>query len=169
MPQFRPLIPSLFLASMLALCSLPALAEMSCGPLDGRGYFREYRGERMEQRQKDLHEKLKLSVEQEVGWKKLIDSERSGPWAKMGRTEDWAKLTTPERAEKMQERMTAQQTAMAEHLVVLKEFYATLTPAQKKIFDDFHAGPRRGMRGKPAPQSGPQPAPLPPRAAVGQS
>jgi Spy/CpxP family protein refolding chaperone len=169
MPQFRPLIPSLFVASILALCSIPALAEMSCGPLDGHGYFHAHRAERMEQRQKILHEKLKLSAEQEAGWKKLIDSERSGPWATTTKRDDWAKLTTPERAEKMQERMTAQQAAMAEHLVVLKEFYATLTPAQKKTFDDFHVGPRRGMRGKPAPQSGPQPAPLPPRAAVGQS
>jgi Spy/CpxP family protein refolding chaperone len=33
--------------------------------------------------------------------------------------------------------------------VVLKEFYAVLTPEQKKIFDDSHSGMRRGgMRGK---------------------
>jgi hypothetical protein len=41
---------------------------------------------------------------------------------------------------------------MLEHVVALKEFYAVLTPEQKKILDDFHAVPQRGKHGKPGPR-----------------
>jgi protein CpxP len=69
-----------------------------------------------------------------------------------GKPEDWAKLTTPERADKMMERMREHQSRMFEHLVALKDFYAVLTPEQKKTFDDFHSAPRPGMRAKPGPR-----------------
>ena len=77
--------------------------------------------------------------------------------------EEWAKLTTPERADKMVERMREQQSRMFEHVAALKEFYAVLTPEQKKTFDDFHSSmrPGSGMRGKPGPRSMERASPRP--------
>ena len=63
---------------------------------------------------------------------------------------EWAKLTTPERADKMLERSKAHQAQQAEHVAALKEFYAVLTAEQKKVFDDFHANMQGGMRAKSA-------------------
>ena len=143
----RHLIQSLLLASTLGAVAIPALADAPCGPMGG---YREHRAERMEQHHKKDHDALKLTPEQDVAWKKLVESEHPMmSQREAGKAEDWAKLTTPERAEKMLERMKTHETAMASHIVVLKEFYAVLTPEQKKIFDDSHSGMRRGgMRGK---------------------
>jgi Spy/CpxP family protein refolding chaperone len=44
--------------------------------------------------------------------------------------------------------MKEHQAHQTEHVAALKEFYAVLTPDQKKVFDDFHSGPRNGGRGK---------------------
>ncbi len=145
----RHLIQSLLVASTLGAVAIPALADAPCGRMgDGSGY-REHRAEHMEQHHKKVHDALKLTPEQDVAWKKLVDSEHPMHKPEAGKAEDWAKLTTPERAEKMLERMKTHEAAMASHIVVLKEFYAVLTPEQKKIFDDSHRGTRRGgMRGK---------------------
>ncbi|HOY02955.1 MAG TPA: Spy/CpxP family protein refolding chaperone [Zoogloea sp.] len=148
MKRFRRIAPAATLIALLGLSSLPALADMPCGPM-GKG-MGEQRAERMEQHHHKLHEALKLNAEQEVAWKKLIASEH--PMGK-GRRDaakagDAATLSTPERAERMLEHMKAQQAAMAEHIVVLKAFYGQLSPEQQKIFDDAHRGGRRGMRGK---------------------
>ncbi|MBN8284878.1 Spy/CpxP family protein refolding chaperone [Zoogloea sp.] len=148
MTRFHHAFPALALSLLLGVAAMPALADMPCGPMGGG--MREHRAERMEQHHRKLHEALKLNPEQEVAWKKLIESEH--PMGK-GRRDaanagDAASLTTPERAERMLEHMKAHQAAMADHIVVLKAFYAQLSPEQQKIFDDAHRGGRRGMRGK---------------------
>ena len=117
------------------------------------GDFWEHRVERMAQQHKKLRDALKLTPDQDSAWKKLMGSEHPMARAKSGKPDDWAKLTTPERADKMLERMNEHQPLMAEHVVALKDLYAVLTPEQKKTFDDFHSGPRRGMRAKPGPRS----------------
>jgi periplasmic protein CpxP/Spy len=145
----RHLVQSLLLASTLGAMAIPAFADMPCGPMGGAGGYREHRAEHIEQHHKKVHDALKLTAEQDVAWKKLVESERPmmGP-RDASMAEDWAKLTTPERAEKMLERMKTHEAAMSSHIVLLKEFYAVLTPEQKKIFDDSHNGMRRGgMRG----------------------
>lgn len=148
MKRFRRIAPAATLIALLGLSSLPALADMPCGPMGGG--MRGQGAERMEQHHRKLHDALKLNAEQEAAWKKLIASEH--PMGK-GRRDaakagDAATLSTPERAERMLEHMKAQQAAMAEHIVVLKAFYGQLSPEQQKIFDDAHRGGRRGMRGK---------------------
>ena len=46
--------------------------------------------------------------------------------------------------ERMQAMMRARDARMSEHVSALKEFYAVLTPEQKKIFDsEFGHGTRR--------------------------
>jgi Spy/CpxP family protein refolding chaperone len=118
------------------------------GGMGGMGGARwEHRADRMAQHHKMLHEALKLTPEQEGPWKKLMDSEHPMMKGPAGTPGDWAKLTAPERADMMLERMKAHQTQMTEHVAALKEFYGALTPEQQKTFDQFHAGQKGGMRG----------------------
>ena len=101
--------------------------------------------ERMEkqhaQHQAALHAKLKLTAPQETAWKKFTASEPL--FAKMDRPDpaEMEKLNAPQRLEKMLEHMRTMETKLAEHLAALKEFYAVLTPAQQKIFDQHMPNP----------------------------
>jgi protein CpxP len=108
-------------------------------------------GGRMARHLAALHDKLKLSTEQEPAWTAFVAAATpSAPAARPDRAA-FAKLTAPERLEKWitlsQERIAKQQNI----LTTLKTFHAGLTPEQKKIFDDnvpggMHAG-KRGMGG----------------------
>lgn len=147
MTVYRTLLSSVLFASAMGLGAVSsAFAHEECGPLGEGG---RHRAERMEQHHQKLHAALRLMPEQEGAWKKLMASEHPMAAAEPSNREDWAKLTTPERAEKMLERMKVHQARMTEHVAALKEFYAVLTPEQQKTFDDFHAGRQDGMRGKP--------------------
>lgn len=158
------LLAGLMLASGLIAASLPAAAEPGCGPMGGDRW--EHMGQRMQQRQQSLHDTLKLTPEQEGAWKKYTESM---PWtAAKGEPrpgpDDWARLTAPERAERMLDLSKQRQERMAEHVAALKSFYAVLSPEQKKAFDEHHAGPRHGhrhgpRRGPAAPGANPPPAP----------
>lgn len=161
MTGYRTLVSSMLLASTLGLGAVSlAYANPECGPM---GQMGKRRAERMQQHHQQLHDALKLTPEQEGAWKKLMASEHPMEPAEASKPEDWAKLTTPERAERMLERMKAHQAQMTEHVAALKDFYAVLTPEQQKTFDDFHAGPRGGMRGKQNPRaSGAQTTPSKP-------
>lgn len=145
----RNVLASLLVISGLS-AALPTLAEpANCGPMDGWGRFHEQRMERIEQHQKKLHDALKLKPDQEGAWQKFTESMRNPARPERGNREEWAKLTTPERAEKMLDHAKQRQERMAEHVAALKTFYAVLTPEQKKIFDEQHLGPRGGRRGPP--------------------
>lgn len=144
----RTLVCSALLASGLGFVAVPAFAEpQGCGPLDGRGEFREHRAEHMQKHQRKLHAALKLTPEQEGAWKKLTDAGQPVPGADATKPEDRA-LTTPERADRMLERMKEHQSRQVEHVAALKEFYAVLSTEQKKTFDDFHSARHAAMRGK---------------------
>jgi protein CpxP len=151
MINYRRFVSSVLLVSSLGFLSPSAVAApKDCGPTGMRGEFWEHRGERMAQHQQKLHDALNLTPDQEGAWKKLMDSERPMARPEPGKAEEWAKLTTPERADRMLARLQEQQSRMTAHVAALKDFYAVLTPEQKKTFDDFHAAPRAGMRAKPA-------------------
>ncbi|NTV70258.1 MAG: Spy/CpxP family protein refolding chaperone [Azonexaceae bacterium] len=150
MTSYRSIFSAILLASSLAGFAAPVVAApYECGVKGDRGNYFEHRGERMERHHKRLLEALKLSPEQEVAWKKFVASDGT---MRMDRgamkSDDWAKLTSPERAERMLELLKERQTRMGEHVAALKEFYAVLTPEQKATFDKFHSGPRQGMHGK---------------------
>lgn len=162
MQNRRNLITSLLLAAGVATLATPAMAHRgdcssmgmgSMGPM-GMGdweQFHEQRTERMQQRQKQLHDALKLTPDQEGAWKKFTESMQPPARPERGEPGEWAKLTTPERADKMLEWSKKRQDRMTEHVAALKSFYGVLTPEQQKTFDDFHAGPRGGRRGPPQP------------------
>lgn len=158
-----------FLTRLLLVSGLAgaahALAEPgNCGPMGGWEQFHEQRQGRIEQHQKRLHDALKLTSDQEGAWQKFTESMRNTARPERANRDDWAKLTTPERAEKMLDLAKQRQERMVEHVAALKTFYAVLTPEQKKIFDEQHAGPRPGRRGPPTGDGAGVTPPSPPAA-----
>lgn len=99
--------------------------------------------ERMEKRQAELHTKLKLTPNQEAAWKSFTASMAPAGHGKRPDRAEMEKLTAPERMEKMLERSTQRQDAMASRLEAVKKFYAQLTPEQQKVFNDEFAKPHR--------------------------
>ena len=148
--HYRRLAKTLiFVSGLGAFVAAPAFAEMSCNEMNGRGNQHERHAKQIDQHHKALREALNLTSAQEPGWQRLLDSEHPKAAANAGQPIDWSKLTAPERAEKMLELSKIRQEQMAEHVAALKTFYASLTPAQQKAFEDAHAAPRSamGMRG----------------------
>jgi len=151
-------LTALLLGASAALMSAPSFAYrgdcMGAGPMsgwqaDGRT------GDRMKMHQQRLHDALKLTPQQEPAWAKFQESQ---PFASMANRPDpaeMAKLTAPERADKMLERQKLHQEAMSKHVVAMKDFYAQLTPEQKKTFDEQTQMGKRGMRGGRGPGAGP--------------
>lgn len=105
----------------------------------------------MAERQAALKTELKLTPEQEPAWNAFMA--RTQPQARpvrQGSREDWSKLTTPQRLDKMQALKAERDTAMAKRVDAIKSFYATLNADQQKVFDSKHlsgfqrAGMHRG-------------------------
>ena len=158
MTSIRTLFSSVLVASSLGLIATPSVAAApKCGPPGEHGDFMGHHTKSMERHHAKLHDALKLTPDQEGVWKAMLDAE---PPMASQKNEDWAKLTTPERAENMLERMREHQALLTEHVVAIKAFYSVLTPEQKKVFDDFHSGPHPGMHGKSVPR--PAKAPVKP-------
>jgi periplasmic protein CpxP/Spy len=117
------------------------------------------RAERMAQRQKmmaerqaKLKETLKITAEQEPAWNAFVARTTPQPPAMQpGQTpEDWSKLTTPQRLDKMQALRAERDAEMTKRIDATKSFYAALTPEQQKVFDAQGHGrfQRTGMRGE---------------------
>lgn len=111
-----------------------------------------------DQRHAALKAQLKLTPEQEAAWTTF--STQAGPVGKMmpARTDtiEMAKLTTPERLDKMKtfhaEHIAQMTAAMEKRADAVKTFYAVLTPEQQKVFDTntmqgrgMNRGARAGM------------------------
>ena len=114
----------------------------------------EHSLDRMAQDNMNLHEAMKITPDQEGPWKRMTDSRHPMTKANPGTPQndgDHIRLTAPERAEKRLEHMQADQTNLAKHVIAIKDLYAVLNDDQKAIYNDYHAGPRGSMRGKPGP------------------
>lgn len=103
---------------------------------------------KMAERQAQLKTELKLTPAQEPAWNAFVA--RTQPQARpapQAPREDWSKLTTPERLDKMQTMKTERDARMAQRTEAIKSFYAALDTSQKKVFDDKYrlGGPRAGM------------------------
>ncbi len=83
-----------------------------------------------------LHDKLKLTAQQEPAWKKFTAQTAVPQASARPDRVEMEKLNAPQRMEKGLEHMKAMEARMADHLAALKEFYAVLTPDQQKIFDE---------------------------------
>jgi hypothetical protein len=83
-----------------------------------------------------LHDKLKLTAQQETAWKKFAANKPVLDKANRPDPAEIQKLNAPQRLEKHLDQLRASETRLTEHLAALKEFYAVLTPEQQKIFDE---------------------------------
>jgi len=124
----------------------------------GKGDMSQRHAQRMErmqqyhaERQAKLKAELKLTAAQEPAWNAFVARTAHEPYAmKAGAREDWSKLTTPERLDKMQALKAERDAQMAKRIDATKSFYAALTPEQQKVFDtQAHGGMQRaGMKGE---------------------
>jgi len=104
---------------------------------------RAKRFERMQQlraqRMAALKDKLKLSPGQEGAWNSFAEAQQppARPAAGQPRPDraEMAKLSTPERLDRMQARQAARSAMFAKRADATRTFYATLSPEQQKTFD----------------------------------
>lgn len=96
----------------------------------------------LDQRNAALKGQLNLTAEQEPAWNAYVEAQKSAmSMANHQRPDpaELAKLSTPERLDKMQalraQRMGEMTVAMDKRLEATKTLYAALTPTQQKIFD----------------------------------
>ncbi|MCM2297400.1 Spy/CpxP family protein refolding chaperone [Rhodoferax sp.] len=166
------LVAGLMLAAGLAYSQAPG-GGVPCDTMGPHGYMQGYgmshRGigrmdparipALMDKRHAALKVQLKLSAAQEPAWTAFVDSHKptAAMTGLMATMPDLAKLTTPERIDKMKElraqHLGEMSAAMDKRGEATKAFYAVLTPDQQKVFDaqvmmgQRHGhGPRGGMR-----------------------
>lgn len=111
---------------------------------------RAKRAEHMAKRQAALHDALKLSAAQEPAWNSFVAAHKPGEHMQRPDRAQWAALPAPQRMEQMIELHKQRTARMEARLAALNTFYATLSPEQKKVFDQQtmrHHGGRHGMRG----------------------
>lgn len=154
----------LMLAGLLAALGLAAGAQTPApspqpGPGPGRMMAREGHGdadparmqqhmarmqEHMAKRMAAFKQKLQLSPVQEGAWTSYVAALKpSGTFKRHDRAE-FAQLPTPERIDRMRALRAERISEMDRRADATKTFYATLSPQQKKVFDDSTA--RRGER-----------------------
>ena len=147
-------LPALALCAVLAGAAAVQAQDASAPPPAGapgghhgwdpaqfRARMEAHRAERL----KALHDVLGIRPEQESAFQAWADSmklpqrpEGAGPQHQPG---EFAGLTTPERldrmAQRMQERTARRQAAFARRAAATKTFYAALNPSQQKAFDSL--------------------------------
>ncbi|MDE2615406.1 MAG: Spy/CpxP family protein refolding chaperone [Burkholderiales bacterium] len=157
--NFKPVV----LAAVLATSALAALAQSGPGPTAGSGvgpgvhqsdgerhaHRQDRMKEHMAKRAADLKAKLKLSAEQESNWNAFLAAMKPPTHASMPKREDMAKLSTPERLDKMNEMRKQRDAAFEQRDAATRTFYNSLNAEQKKVFDEntarlHHHGPHRG-------------------------
>ena len=84
--------------------------------------------------------KLKITAAQEGAWTTFAASMQPPPHPMMGKDRaamraDFARLTTPERIDKMRAMRSERAERMDKRADATKTFYAVLTPEQQKVFD----------------------------------
>jgi hypothetical protein len=160
--------PSLRLARLAGLVLPLALAGASFaqdaaapppppGAADAGAQHHQWDPAQMRARMADhLRTVLQLQPSQDAALNTYLDAmkppggmrDRSGDHGGADRGE-MQHLTTPERLDRMAQRMDAQRTRMLGMIAATRQFYAQLTPSQQKAFDDLapmmmhHGG--RGM------------------------
>jgi hypothetical protein len=107
---------------------------------------------RRDRRLQVLHDALGLRSDQETAWQAFVadsrtardDRERGRPTGSQAE-EARAPLTTPERLDRMSQRLAALQARLARRAVAVKRFYADLDARQQKTFDALFAMGARGF------------------------
>ena len=119
---------------------------------------------RIAKREAELHTQLKLNPSQEAAWNAYIAKmQPEAPPQRPSRAEI-DKLSVPERMQKRLDMMKQHEDKMAQRVAATRDFYATLSPEQQKVFNDAfhrrphhrhgeHRGEHRGEPGGQQPQS----------------
>jgi periplasmic protein CpxP/Spy len=152
MTTFRKRILVGLVATALGAASVAAYAERDCGPMGGgqasfgeHGRSSESMKKHFDKRQAQVHDKLKLNTNQEAAWNAYIAKIKPADVPKRPDRAEIDKLPTPERMDRMLGFMKEGEKRMADRAAATKEFYAVLTPEQRKIFDEeFSSGMGRG-------------------------
>lgn len=151
MKKSANLILALLAAAGFAAASSAHAMGPGCHPMDGGMMFQgsPTSGKAAEFREKRLaalHDKLKLSAEQEAAWKTYGEKMQAALPQNRPDREEIRKLSTPERLDKMLALMKEGEKHMEARAAAVKEFYAVLTPEQRKLFDEQMAKHGRRFR-----------------------
>jgi hypothetical protein len=133
------------LIGLALLTPVAAIAESGEAKSESGAYSQGSAGSRAERRERfmeerlaELRNELKLTQAQEADWntwsakiKEIKEKKQSRP-----DREAMKNLPAPERLEKMIELHKAKTAYLEEALAATKTFYATLTPEQRKVFDE---------------------------------
>ena len=125
-----------------------AIAQTAAAPEGRHGHAatQEQRmakwGEHFAKRQANLHAALQLTPAQEPAWAAYQAAIKPAPMAAHGDRAAMATMSAPARMEKMIAMAKQHTAAMESKLAALNTFYATLTPAQNKAFDEDTRGGR---------------------------
>lgn len=127
-------------AGAFALPAADNAGKTDCAAMHGK-HGHQNKAEHMEQRAKHmtaLKTKLNLTAQQETAWN-AFTATRQGQMRPMGDRQtmkaEFAKMTTPQRMDKMLEMSEMRRAKMVERAQATKAFYAQLTPAQQAVFD----------------------------------
>ena len=133
------------LVAALAGIAAPSFAQPApgAGPVAEqaqrpRAMTPEQRQQFMAKRMEAFKQKLQLTPAQEPAWTSFVQSMQPGPRANHARLDmqGMDKLTTPERIDRMRAMHAQRGAEMERRGEAVKAFYAQLTPAQQKTFDD---------------------------------
>lgn len=107
--------------------------------------------ERHQHRQQVLHDALGLRADQEGAWQAFLASSRRPEGERGMRRHDGdgerAELSTPQKLDRMQQRMAERQQRFAQRADAIKRFYAALDGRQQKTFDALIMARGGGMGG----------------------
>jgi periplasmic protein CpxP/Spy len=167
----RARLKPVLLASLLAVGASAAFAQAAppaapgatqAQPQAHRGMRHDQRDpakmqQHMAKREADLKAKLKIEPSQEAAWTSFTTAMKPpADWAARRDTmrAEMQKLTTPERIDRMKAMRAQRDAEMDKRAQATKDFYAVLTPDQKKTFDSRammgrggeHRGSRHGGR-----------------------
>jgi periplasmic protein CpxP/Spy len=161
------------LASLVALSAAACLSTASFAQDAGPGgappppppagdheHFAERMREHAEARAKALRDILNLRPDQEAAFQAFLAAMKppEHPGEMGAEHRDMAaaaRLTTPQRLDKMAARMAEHQAEFQRHADAVKRFYAALSPEQQRAFDALH-GMMMG-EGRHGPMMGPGP------------
>ncbi len=104
--------------------------------------------QRMAEHQSRLQDSLQLRPEQEAAWNDFVAKMKPTPRPAGERPnrEDWAKLSTPQRLDRLDAMKAERDRQVAQRHDAIRRFYAQLTPPQQKAFDAQRGMGLGGMR-----------------------
>jgi hypothetical protein len=127
---------SILAASSFAMPGGDPAGKGGCEARHGQEVHAKREAHRAE-RLSGLKEKLKLAPQQEAAWNAFASASQPAmrPGDGQAMRGEFAKLSTPQRLDKMMAMSEARRAKMAERAQAIKAFYAQLTPEQQSVFD----------------------------------